>query len=201
MQAAALLITWIRKNEIFFFSVSIATSLVAPLSAVHSLTHSTLCFQVHTVFQRCSPYGVNASCTCAVAVQSGDDVFVISRCRLKETREVLARGLGVSPDDIPAMVVRLWVNGEMTQNTSISTRFSGKQFDVSSTRELPPLSGDKISTEEWCEISDLMGESLRVDPHLWRSLVSGDYMVAVTTIFCSTKCRNNDMSCWEFWTI
>ncbi|XP_064612523.1 uncharacterized protein LOC135476426 [Liolophura sinensis] len=94
------------------------------------LKHKTLPYRVHTVFQQCSLYGVNASCTCAVAVQSGDDIFVVSRCRLREAREALAKGLGVSPDDIPAMVVRLWVNGEMTQNTSIATRFSGKQFDI-----------------------------------------------------------------------
>ena len=37
-----------------------------------------LFIQVHVVYQRCSQ-SIQASCNCAVAIQSGDDVFVVDR--------------------------------------------------------------------------------------------------------------------------
>lgn len=42
------------------------------------MVDSFLWFQVQVIFQRCSS---NANCNCAVAVKSGDFVFVVDRCR------------------------------------------------------------------------------------------------------------------------
>lgn len=71
------------------------------------------------IYQRCEE-NTNTSCTCGVAVQSGDDVFVIDRCRRtgQTGASVLKRTV-------------LFTNGQLTQGTRIFRQKEGAQFLVS----------------------------------------------------------------------
>ena len=78
-------------------------------------------FQVHSYFRQCNPNNA-ATCTCAVAVQSGDDVFVIDRCG-----EVPG-----GPNSAPITITPYITGGELTAGTLIYRYDGGTKYRVSS---------------------------------------------------------------------
>ena len=69
------------------------------------------------VYQRCTPGG-NASCTCAVSVKSGDDVFTVSKCR------------GLDSTEDPILKTVLYINGDLTPGTRVFIKDEGIRFEV-----------------------------------------------------------------------
>lgn len=74
------------------------------------------------VYQRCSQNG-NASCTCAIAVKFGDDVFVVEKCRKIQDES-----------EIPDMKIVLYVNGNLTQGTRVFIKKLGAEYEVCTLR-------------------------------------------------------------------
>lgn len=75
----------------------------------------SLCFQVHVFLTSCANIlNFRATCTCAVAVQSGDDVIVFDRC-----------GLLFGP-----MNVMSYINGELTPGTNVYSFDNGASYRV-----------------------------------------------------------------------
>lgn len=70
--------------------------------------------QVNTFYRKCNRH---ASCNCAVAVKSGDDVILIDRCGPKEGRR--------TPVD-----VSVFANGDLTPGTHIYRFLEGKRYEV-----------------------------------------------------------------------
>ena len=79
--------------------------------------------QVQAIYQRCStePGAQSATCTCAVAVKSGDDVFVVDRCRRT----------GQTTDDDTVMRAVMFVNGDVTPGTRVFSQAEGADMKVS----------------------------------------------------------------------
>lgn len=88
-----------------------------------------LVWQVHAIYQKCRP-NLLASCNCGVAVQSGDDVIVIDRCLRRQLRVPDFRSRW-SSESGPAMVIQLFLNGDLTQGTKIHKDADGKKYLVS----------------------------------------------------------------------
>ena len=74
-------------------------------------------FQVQVIQQNCS-VNIGASCTCAVAVRTGDDVFKVDRCRVEGS------------DDVPPTIVVMYLNGELNPGTRIFSKENGNKFEV-----------------------------------------------------------------------
>ena len=72
--------------------------------------------QVRTFYRSCRK---KASCNCAVAVRSGDDVIVIDRCAAQDSE----------PDT--QMVIRTYITGELTPGTRIVRYVGGREYRVS----------------------------------------------------------------------
>ena len=85
--------------------------------------------QVHVIYQLCG-HLVSASCNCAVAVQSGDDVIVIDRCVRKRKPFTQLDGTVVT-DPLTVMSVNLFLNGQLTPGTHIYQDGDGKKYFVS----------------------------------------------------------------------
>ena len=84
--------------------------------------------QANTVYQLCGP-GINASCNCAVAVKSGDDVIVIDKCR-RITPPFY--GLGSTSSNPPTVLTTtIYLNGELTPATKIYEEADGMMIYVS----------------------------------------------------------------------
>ena len=79
------------------------------------------------MYQACSP-DVPASCNCAVAVQSGDDVIVIDRCR--RDRKTLRRLLGGRTKQFTKMSVDVYLNGELTLGTHVYEEADGRKYVI-----------------------------------------------------------------------
>ena len=90
---------------------------------------SLSCFypQVHAIYQKCGT-NITASCNCAVAVQSGDDVIVIDRC-FRDVKPV--KRLDGEFKDITQMKVNIFLNGQLTPGTSVYQQADGKIYLVS----------------------------------------------------------------------
>ena len=73
--------------------------------------------QVQVIQQNCS-VNIGASCTCAVAVRTGDDVFKVDRCRVEGS------------DDVPPTIAVMYLNGELNPGTRIFSKESGNKFEV-----------------------------------------------------------------------
>ena len=88
------------------------------------------CFstQVHAIYQQCG-HLMLASCNCAVAVQSGDDVIVIDRCTRKR-RPFLHIDGTYDDDPLTVMSVDLYLNGELTEGTRVYEESDGKKYIV-----------------------------------------------------------------------
>ena len=71
--------------------------------------------QVRTFLRNCNG---KASCNCAVAVKSGDDIIVIDRCGPR-------KGVKAHP-----IVPRLYLNGELTPGTRIIRQSGGRKYQV-----------------------------------------------------------------------
>ena len=65
--------------------------------------------------------GSEATCNCAVAVKSGDDVIVVDRCGARQ---------GNSRQDIP-MTVTAYLNGNLTSGTKVYQYKGGDEYRVS----------------------------------------------------------------------
>ncbi|CAI9738780.1 Willebrand factor D and EGF domain-containing [Octopus vulgaris] len=77
--------------------------------------HTTLPYAVHTFYRSCNNH---ASCNCAVAVQSGDDVIVIDRCGpTKKTKK-------------GSTTITLYLNDELTEGTRIIQLYGGRKYMV-----------------------------------------------------------------------
>ena len=78
--------------------------------------------QVQVIYQRCTP-DVDFTCTCAVAVKSGDDVFVVDRCRRidQENADVVMRTV-------------MFVNGDVTPGTRVFSQSDGADMKVYESR-------------------------------------------------------------------
>ncbi|XP_041368567.1 uncharacterized protein LOC121382945 isoform X2 [Gigantopelta aegis] len=77
--------------------------------------HTTKPYEVRTFYRSCRK---KASCNCAVAVRSGDDVIVIDRCAAQDS----------DPDT--QMVVRTYITGELTPGTRIVRYVGGREYRV-----------------------------------------------------------------------
>ena len=78
--------------------------------------------QVQVIYQRCTP-DVDFTCTCAVAVKSGDDVFVVDRCRRS----------GQANADVVMRTV-MFVNGDVTPGTRVFSQSDGADMKVYESR-------------------------------------------------------------------
>ena len=78
------------------------------------------------MYQKCGPH-VLASCNCAVAVQSGDDVIVIERCL---RRKKWFRRISGSEESVNRMRVDMYVNGNLTRGTRVLQEADGKKYNV-----------------------------------------------------------------------
>lgn len=74
-------------------------------------------FQVQVIQQNCTSE-TPASCTCAVAVRSGDDVFLIDKCR------------SVGSDDVPPTTIAVLLNGDLNPGTRIFNKEDGHKWEV-----------------------------------------------------------------------
>ena len=73
--------------------------------------------QVQVIYQKCDQ-STNASCNCAVAVKSGDDVFVLDKCRRKgQTGQITASAI-------------VYANGNLTKGTRVFRKDGGLRYDV-----------------------------------------------------------------------
>ena len=75
--------------------------------------------QVNTFLRQCAAVA-EATCNCAVAVKSGDDVIVIDRCGAKRGSRV----------DVP-MTVTAYLNGKLTSGTKVYQYKGGDEYRVS----------------------------------------------------------------------
>lgn len=81
--------------------------------------------KVQLIYQSCGTSTPNGeSCNCGVAVRSGDDVFVVDRCRLKPE--------ACTDADCRMMKVTLFVNGDLTPGTRIFKTDGGLSYEVRS---------------------------------------------------------------------
>ena len=87
-----------------------------------------LLFQIHTVYQKCDN-NIPASCNCAVAVRSGDDVFVIDRC-FRQTKPF--NRLKGATKNLTYMIAELYLNGKLTPATRVYRKDDGMKYIVSS---------------------------------------------------------------------
>ncbi|CAG5116409.1 unnamed protein product, partial [Candidula unifasciata] len=93
------------------------------------LRNRELDYEVRVFLRRCTDYHSYASCVCAVAVRSNDDVIVIDKC-----------GAGQGETNVfHPMTITAYLNGELTSNTRIF-----RSRDETITIKLP--SGTHIST-------------------------------------------------------
>ena len=80
------------------------------------------------MYQSCGDH-VTASCNCAVAVKSGDDVIVIERCyrhrRQAGTLFQTPGGQGTT------MKIDMFLNGNLTQGTRVFQESDGIKYNVS----------------------------------------------------------------------
>ncbi|XP_078311454.1 uncharacterized protein LOC111132750 [Crassostrea virginica] len=80
--------------------------------------HKTLPYAVHTFYRSCNK---RASCNCAVAVRSGDDVIVLDVCgQTRSTGKKKRRPL----------TKKLFLNGELTPGTSVFQHRKGKKYEI-----------------------------------------------------------------------
>lgn len=77
---------------------------------------SSILFQVHVFYRSCNG---RASCNCAVAVRSGDDVILIDKC-----------GPKMNANKRGSLKISLFINGELTPNTHILSINNGNKFKV-----------------------------------------------------------------------
>ena len=82
----------------------------------------TMLSQVQVIYQRCTP-DLDFTCTCAVAVKSGDDVFVVDRCRRS----------GQANADVVMRTV-MFVNGDVTPGTRVFSQSDGADMKVYESR-------------------------------------------------------------------
>jgi len=80
-------------------------------------------YEVQVVYQKCNSE-TDASCNCAVSVRSGDDVFVVDKCR--RTQSITCPGGNCEQP----MKVILYKNGELTSGTRIFRREGGLRYEV-----------------------------------------------------------------------
>ncbi|XP_025096160.1 uncharacterized protein LOC112565098 isoform X1 [Pomacea canaliculata] len=71
--------------------------------------HKTDPYQVHVFLRRCKDFIASASCICAVAIRSGDDVIRLDKC---------GAGSGETNENRP-IKISLFINGDLTRGTSI----------------------------------------------------------------------------------
>lgn len=83
-----------------------------------------LSVQIQVAYQACNT-NTTESCSCAVAIKSGDDVFVLDRCRLHSNY--------CSEGDESCRLLRavLYLNGELTPGTRIFQTDGGLGYQVS----------------------------------------------------------------------
>lgn len=71
-----------------------------------------------------------ASCNCAVAVRSGDDVIVVDRC---------GPTMGKSSKKTP-MTLKMFLNGALTEGTEVLRKAGGKKYIVSCVARIKKVS-------------------------------------------------------------
>ncbi|XP_041370718.1 uncharacterized protein LOC121384400 [Gigantopelta aegis] len=79
--------------------------------------HKTLPYEVRTFLRNCNG---KASCNCAVAVKSGDDIIVIDRCGPQKA----------ASDKRRPIVPRLYLNGELTPGTRVIMQSGGRKYQI-----------------------------------------------------------------------
>ncbi len=84
--------------------------------------------QIHVVYQKCDKT-IAASCNCAVAVRSGDDVFVLDRC-FRHTKPF--NRLRGHTEDTTYLKTVLHLNGDLTPATRIHRKDDGLKYIVGS---------------------------------------------------------------------
>lgn len=72
---------------------------------------------MRTFYRKCNRG--KATCNCAVAVRSGDDVIVIDRC-----------GASSSTSKYKALKMTLYLNGQLTKGTRVIAYGGGKKYEV-----------------------------------------------------------------------
>ena len=114
-------------------------------SVAHFIIVLFLLPQVDVVYQKCE-LTVEASCNCAVAIQSGDDVIVIDRCYRERKVVPLVKLDGANVRNAKPrhavttrMTVQLYINDKLTPATKVFQEADGKKYFVSSPLWLNPF--------------------------------------------------------------
>ncbi|ELT95338.1 hypothetical protein CAPTEDRAFT_211586 [Capitella teleta] len=81
--------------------------------------HEKFPYEVQAIYQACTD-NVTESCNCAVAVRSGDDVFVVDRCRRSSC----------ASEDCQLMKATMYTNGQITPGTRVFAKNGGLRYDV-----------------------------------------------------------------------
>ncbi|XP_056005500.1 uncharacterized protein LOC130050218 isoform X5 [Ostrea edulis] len=79
--------------------------------------HKSLSYEVRTFYRKCD---TRASCNCAIAVRSGDDVILVDVC---------GPTMGKSPKQTP-YTIKMYLNGDLTPGTEVIRRFGGKTYEI-----------------------------------------------------------------------
>ena len=85
--------------------------------------HYKPCPQVHSFYRDCDGRPRGATCNCAVAIRSGDDVIIMDRCF----------GDGQFGNKIrrnAPLDIQLYLNGELTPGTVVTRLRGGKEIRV-----------------------------------------------------------------------
>ena len=77
--------------------------------------HLTLPYEVRPFIRRCG----NVACNCAVAIRSGDDIILIDSCGPRD-----------APYAAGTLVVRFYLNGDLTPGTSLHQLNDGLKYEV-----------------------------------------------------------------------
>ena len=77
--------------------------------------HLTLPYEVRPFIRRCG----NVACNCAVAIRSGDDIILIDSCGPRD-----------APYAAGTLVVRFYLNGDLTPGTSLHQYDDGLKYEV-----------------------------------------------------------------------
>ncbi|KAL3863376.1 hypothetical protein ACJMK2_005133 [Sinanodonta woodiana] len=79
--------------------------------------HLTLPFEVRAEYKKCSP-NARATCNCAVAIKSGDDVITFRGCQNSQHHQN------------PMMTVQIYKNNELTPGTYVKRMGCGQKYEV-----------------------------------------------------------------------
>ena len=116
-----------KPNNHFYFSKFDAFKEGEFLLYRPKTTEFEVAIEVRTYLRACTQGLPAATCNCAVAIRSGDDVIIMDRCGAGKPDENGA----LSTEKDRRMTMAMYLNGELTEGTSIEKKKGGKKFYVS----------------------------------------------------------------------